>query len=119
MRVGIDLIEIDRFKNIAGDAVKLGTLFTVTEIKYFSKFADPLLHIAGTFAVKEAVVKAFKTGFNGSIVPLDIEVEHENGIPKVNLKRGAKQFFIDNKFTQIEVSITHSKHDAGAVCVLI
>ena len=119
MRVGIDLIEIDRFKNIAGDDIKLGTIFTSKERQYFAKFADPLLHIAGTFAVKEAVAKAFKTGFNGRIVPLDIEVDHIDSVPQVNLKGGAKQFFLENNFKEIEISITHSKHDASAVCVII
>ena len=78
MKIGVDIIEIDRFENIASDINRLKTLFTEKEIKYFDKYKQKLEHVAGNFAAKEAVVKAFKTGFNAKIVPLDVEVVHDN-----------------------------------------
>jgi holo-[acyl-carrier protein] synthase len=118
MRVGIDLIEIDRFANIAKDDAKLATLFTQKERDYCMRLAHANLHLAGTFAVKEAVAKAFKTGFNGKIRPIDIEVERIDGVPQVNLYGEAKRFFEANNFKELEISITHSKTDASAICII-
>lgn len=117
MKVGTDIIEIDRFEKMSQDINKLQTIFTDKEIKYFNKFAHKLEHIAGTFAAKEAVVKAFKTGFSASIVPLDVEIIRTNGVPSVNLKNGAKEFF-DSNFKQIDISISHNKTYATAVCIV-
>ena len=119
MRVGIDLIEIGRFGNIAKDDIKLNTIFTPKEIDYCRRFVDLNLHLSGTFAVKEAVAKAFKTGFDGEILPLDIEViRTADGIPQVKLYRQAKKFFEGNGFREIEISISHSKTDACAICLI-
>ena len=38
MKIGVDIIEIDRFENIASDINRLKTLFTEKEIKYFDKY---------------------------------------------------------------------------------
>lgn len=118
MRVGIDLIEIQRFENIANDEIKLQTLFTKKEIEYFNKYNHKLEHIAGNFCAKEAVVKAFKTGFRADIVPLDIEVVHEGQVPIINLKAGAKLFFEQNNFKNIDISISHDKTMATAICII-
>ncbi|MDR0850592.1 MAG: holo-ACP synthase [Christensenellaceae bacterium] len=118
MRVGIDLIEVKRFENIASNSVRMSTLFGEKEIAYFDGYKDRGVHIAGCFAAKEAVAKAFKTGFNGQITPLDIEIVHKNKVPYVNLKGGAKRFFEEQCFGGIEISISHSKTDATAICII-
>ena len=118
MRVGIDIIKVDRFERMASDELKLSTLFTPKEIAYFKQFANPLTHIAGTFSAKEAVVKAFKTGFTPQVLPLDVEILHKDNVPFVNLKGGAKAFFEENKFTNIDISISHTNDIAEAICII-
>ncbi len=118
MKIGVDIIEIARFENISKDINKLQTLFTEKEIKYFDKYANKLEHIAGNFAAKEAVVKAFKTGFNAKIVPLDVEISHDkSGAPIVNLKGYIKELF-DSTYKEIDISISHNKSQAIATCIL-
>ncbi len=118
MRVGIDIVDVNRFERMSGDDVKLSTLFTAKEIAYFRDFANPITHIAGTFSAKEAVVKAFKTGFTPQVLPLDVEILHENKVPRVNLKGGAKKFFEEQGFTKIEISISHTNTIAEAICII-
>ena len=118
MRVGIDLIEAKRFANIAAKESAMSKLFSERERAYFAEYKDPLLSIAGGFAAKEAVSKAFKTGLNAKIKPLDIEIIHHNKVPSVNLKGEAKRFFEENNFNKIEISIAHSKTDATAICII-
>ena len=118
MKIGVDIIEIQRFENMAKDINKLQTLFTNKEIAYFDKYTNKLEHIAGLFAAKEAVVKAFKTGFNAKIVPLDVEILHEvSGAPIVNLKAGAKEYY-EQHFVDIDISISHNKTQAMATCIV-
>jgi len=118
MRVGIDIVDVNRFERMSSDDVKLSTLFTAKEIAYFRDFANPITHIAGTFSAKEAVVKAFKTGFTPQVLPLDVEILHENKVPRVNLKGGAKKFFEEQGFTKIEISISHTNTIAEAICII-
>lgn len=116
--VGIDIIDADRFEHFVGDETKMSGLFTAKEIAYFKKFASLAIHMAGTFSAKEAVVKAFKTGFTPGIMPLDIEIIRENGVPKAVLKNGAKKFFEDGCYKSIDINISHTKSIAEAICVL-
>lgn len=118
MRVGIDIIDVNRFERLSGDDAKLSSLFTVKERAYFAKFAVPNTHIAGAFSAKESVVKAFKTGFTTGIMPLDIEILHNDSVPYVVLKNGAKKFFEDNNFKSIDISISHTNSIAEAVCII-
>ena len=118
MRVGIDIVDVNRFERMSGDDVRLSTLFTAKEIAYFRDFANPITHIAGTFSAKEAVVKAFKTGFTPQVLPLDVEILHENKVPRVNLKGGAKKFFEEQGFKNIEISISHTNTIAEAICII-
>ncbi len=118
MEIGVDIIEVQRFENMAKDENKLLTLFTQKEVDYFAKYNNNLEHIAGFFACKEAVAKAFKTGFNAEILPREIEILHyPTGAPFVSFKGGAKAFF-EQYYKDIDVSISHNKTQAMAVCIL-
>ena len=117
--VGIDIIEIERLKSIAENDIRLSSLFTEKEIKYFNKFKDRQTHVAGGFCAKEAVSKAFKTGFNGKVLPREIEILHkDNGVPYVVLKGGAKKVFEELGLTNIDISISHDKEKAIAICIV-
>lgn len=118
MSVGIDIIDANRFEHFINDESKMSGLFTAKEIAYFGKFSNMAIHMAGTFSAKEAVVKAFKTGFTTGIMPLDIEIIHTNGVPSVVLKNGAKKFFEEGGYKSIDISISHTNTIAESICIL-
>ena len=118
MQVGLDIIEIERFKKFLNNDNLLKRIFTEAEIKYINSYKYPLEHIAGIFSAKEAVCKAFQTGFNHIFTPQNIEILHENKIPYVNLLDKAKDFFDKSEFIKISISISHTKKIASAICLL-
>lgn len=72
---------------------------------------------AGNFAVKEAVVKAFGTGF-GRIQPVQVEVLRDQaGKPYVNLYGAARQQADELGIINIQVSISNEKDYAVAFAV--
>lgn len=57
--VGIDLVDVTRLRKVLGRSPKLAEkLFTIEELAYANERSDPVLHLAGTLAAKEATVKA-------------------------------------------------------------
>ena len=98
MKVGIDILEIDRFIEIEKDETKMNKMFTENEINYFNKFQYKTSHIAGTFCAKEAFVKALKTGFNKDIFIKDVEVLHtETGVPYINTENSKVKKLLTNE----------------------
>ena len=109
--IGIDVLEIKRIKNLAKDEKKLNKIFTKNEIEYFKKYKDNAERVCGFYCAKEAIKKALCCPNNLSF--LDIEITHEqNGKPVVNIDK--KLYNINN----IEISISHSKTVAVAICLV-
>ena len=104
--IGLDLVEIKRFKQLKRTFAVLQKAFTSRELDYCFAFKDPTPHLAGLFAAKEAVAKAL----NGQAVVYEIEIRHEkNGKPKVWRK---------NKYDKkMAVSITHTEEIAAAIAI--
>ena len=101
--VGSDLIEIARVLKACERETFSCRVFTENERR--EAFGSEK-RLAGDFAVKEAVVKAFGTGF-GSIRPGDIEVLRDvSGKPYVNLSGKAKEFADSHCIDNIQVSIS-------------
>jgi phosphopantetheine--protein transferase-like protein len=107
--IGIDIMEIKRFlalkKNRNGRF--LTNNFSEAELDYCFSFRDPAVHLAGTFAAKEAVFKSL--GNSGSLASV-IEIRRDSkGKPSVWIKnRRQKSIFI---------SISHTAQTAAAVAV--
>ena len=113
--VGTDLIETERVKKACERESFLKRTFTEKERELFAGHPQKA---AGNFAVKEAVVKAFGTGF-GKISPMDIEVlREESGRPYVILYGPAKAFQTEHKITGIHISISNTKEYATAYVVM-
>ena len=101
--VGSDLIEIARVLKACERETFSCRVFTENERR--EAFGSEK-RLAGDFAVKEAVVKDFGTGF-GSIRPGDIEVLRDvSGKPYVNLSGKAKEFADSRGIDNIQVSIS-------------
>lgn len=112
--IGTDLIEVARVERACEKESFLKKVFTEKEC---SLIAGNAQRAAGNFAVKEAVVKAFGTGF-GKIAPMDIEVLREpSGKPYVVLYGAAAEYKETKQIVQIHVSISNTKEYATAYVV--
>lgn len=116
MRIGIDLIEIDR---VARALVRhprfVDRVFTDTERAYCLSRANPPQHFAARFAGKEAVGKAL--GFGVPFTWREIEIA---GRPKpgVELEGRTAAWAERVQAGTIDLSMTHSKGMAAAVAIV-
>ena len=91
---GVDIVDIRRFKKMYerhGDRLA-ERLLADAEWEPYRKHHKPYRYLASRFAAKEATVKAFGSGFGGTITVLSIAtVSNENGAPKLQLNGGSEQ----------------------------
>jgi holo-[acyl-carrier protein] synthase len=117
---GVDLIEIERVKraHLKHGARFLKRLFTPAEAKYCLHKKDPYPSLAGRFAAKEAVIKAFGQGFGGRWKWVHIEVVRErSGKPTLKLSGILEKLRLQRKIKALHLSIAHSKRDAVATVI--
>jgi holo-[acyl-carrier protein] synthase len=108
--LGVDIIEIKRFRNITIESNFVKNVFTPKEIDYCLEYPDPSPHLAATFAGKEAVLKAMSNVISLSM--RSIEVQHdEHGLPSA-IVRDLPEF-------RIFLSLAHSKEYAVAIALAI
>lgn len=114
---GIDLIENSR----VGEVYKrhpdrfLERVLTATEQEYVRRMRDPLPHIAGRFAAKEAVFKVLGTGWRGGIAWTDVEIVNDPaGQPICRLTGECARIARQKKIETILVSISHTRLYAAA-----
>lgn len=118
MRVGVDLIEIDRVRNALerhGDGFR-ERCFTTEERAYCESRANPAQHYAGRFAAKEAVGKALGSGVHFTWKEIEIR-----GRPKPGVHLTGRTALYAEKIGagRIELSMTHSRELAAAVAVVV
>ena len=120
--VGIDLVEIERIKQIIikwGEHF-LNRVYTLNEIRYceerrYNRFQT----YAGFFAAKEACAKALGTGIREGIKWKDIEIKNDSrGKPSICLLGLAQIRASSKKISNIKVSISHSKKLATAQVIM-
>ena len=113
--IGVDIIEIDRIKNSLKRFANHfeDKVFTIKEINYCRSKAEPSIHFAGRFAIKEAVMKSLGKGLGQNISWKDIEVENiESGQPLLQVYGRCKTLFDQLKLKKIHISISHDKSHA-------
>ena len=114
-KIGIDLVEVERFKSQPARFYE--KLFTKNEIAYCTSFLKPAQHFAGHFAAKEAVMKALGMGLD-TILFSDIEVCHTpEKAPFVKLYGSASLIAKSKKLSIFEISISHTSTSATAICL--
>jgi holo-[acyl-carrier protein] synthase len=124
VRCGIDLIHQDRIEDLVNrrGVEYLSKIWSTQEIADCTRTDGTLRYesLAARFAAKEAVSKAFGTGFGREGVRLEeIEIrEDANGAPYVELHGSTKAFFKKRGFVQIEVSLSHDREVSIAMCVI-
>lgn len=106
--VGIDLIEIARFKPVSKSKTHpfLKKVFFQREIEYCFSYKDVSTHLAGHFAAKEAVSKAFGVK---NYPFAEIEIRHN--------KDGAPVAYKQAKKLPVLLSISHTKALATAIAI--
>jgi holo-[acyl-carrier protein] synthase len=113
--IGNDIIETERVERACSRQSFLARCYTDKEMELF---AGKVLCLAGNFAVKESVAKAFGTGFS-DFSPKEIEVlRDELGKPYVNLYGRAQEHAEQLGVKTVFVSISNLKSMAAAVAVL-
>jgi holo-[acyl-carrier protein] synthase len=81
---------------------------------------DPAPHFAARFAAKEAVSKAFGTGFAGQFNWKDIEVRRKaTGEPFIVLHDGAAELAKRLGIASVLISLSHSQDYAVANAIVI
>ncbi len=119
MSIGIDIVEVERIRNMHERLGKrfLERIFTPLEIEYCFSRRNSYQSLAGRFAVKEAVLKALGIGMSHGFRWKDIEVVNEkSGKPNVKLYGKLKQLLGSR---HIEISISHTENYAVAVCIIL
>ena len=118
--VGFDLVDVEELQAEvdAKRAEWLRRVFSTTEQEYCGRQADPYRSFAGTFAAKEAVLKALGTGWTDQSDLLDVEVGHNSEKPVISLTGPLQEVSNRLGVRSLFVSISHTKSYAAAVVVL-
>ena len=107
MKVGIDIVEIDRVKKAINDSF-LRKVLSKQEIEYCKDFKEKrkVEFVAGRFACKEAIIKCLS----------DYELPNFSDLSIINNEKGKPE--IRYKDYNIEVSISHEINYACAIAIL-
>lgn len=123
MRIGTDIVEIERIRHLVERHVERvrGMIFTEHEWTYCMAKPIPWPSFAARFAAKEAVSKAFGVGLFGSKLKwTSIEVRNNaNGMPQVFLDENGTFYLKQCDGTNVELSLSHCKAYAVAVAAVV
>jgi holo-[acyl-carrier protein] synthase len=120
--IGIDVVENARIAEVIRSHGQrfLDRVYQPGEIEYCRSMRDPAPHFAARFAAKEAISKAFGTGFAHRINWRDIEVRRKaSGEPFVVLHAGAAELANRLNIETVLVSLSHSQAYAVANALLL
>ncbi len=120
--IGIDLVDVARFKESLDrwDTRFIDRIFLEGEKSYCEATAQPWMHYAARFAVKEAVAKAFATGIGPGLSWLDIEVLRDSGsgAPSIRLSEKGRTLADSRGVKRVLISISHTGQQAIAQAIL-
>jgi holo-[acyl-carrier protein] synthase len=119
--IGVDIVDVGRIKDLLERYRErfVRRVFTEGEAGYAEKSIREAERLAGRFAVKEAVLKAFGTGKSQGILWRDVEtIRGAMGKPEVKLYNNANNYMIKLKGNRIHVSITHDGGKAVAFVII-
>jgi holo-[acyl-carrier protein] synthase len=115
VRIGIDLIEIPRIARALEREGFRERVFTKSERSYCDSRPNPAQHYAARFAGKEAVGKALGCGVHFTWREIEIAGRPK---PGVRLSGRTKAWADKVRAGPIDLSMTHSKELAAAICVV-
>ncbi len=118
IRNGVDLVEIDRLRNLNPKIQErfLKRVFTTLEL---GESGGMLQHLAGKFAAKEAASKALGCGI-GQVGWQELEIlKNAQGEPRLLLHGQADQIARQSGWQSWSVSISHTQIQAVAVVTVL
>jgi holo-[acyl-carrier protein] synthase len=109
--IGIDIIELERIKEIMGNQRFLERILTERERQACATLSEgrQVEFVAGRFAAKEAYSKAVGTGIGKELSFLDMEIMNEES---------GKPIFRVQTIHNVHLSISHSKDYAVAQVII-
>ena len=117
---GIDMVDCARIRQAVekhGDRF-LRRVFTEAERAYCRGKKREIEHLAGRFAVKEAVLKLLGTGWQNGIAWTDVEVRNApSGQPHVSLSGRCEEIAKELGLGTVLVSISHIETHAIASAI--
>ncbi len=119
--IGVDIVEVGRVRDLLARYRNrfVHRVFTEAEARYAGRSIREAERLAGRFAAKEAVLKAFGTGKTQGILWRDVEtVRGPMGKPEVKLYGKASKFLETLGGNRIHVSITHDGGKAVAFVII-
>ncbi len=116
---GIDIVSVERIRHMHAehDQRFLDRCFTPAEQQYCAKSDKRYFeHLAGRFAVKEAILKVLGTGWRGGIQWTDMEIlPNPLGQPVLTLTGEAEKIAVERGIKSWHVSISHIEtHATGS-----
>ncbi len=115
MKVGVDIIEIERIRQALARPGFRERCFTEAERSYCDSRPDPAQSYAGRFAGKEAVGKALGCGVHFTWKEIEIVGRPK---PGVHLSGRTAAFAERVEAGAIDLSMTHSREIAAAIAVV-
>ncbi|CAL1520047.1 holo-ACP synthase [Chitinophaga sp. MM2321] len=119
--IGTDIVDVSRIEAKLGKGNAFRDMvFTPYEIVYCAKQAVPAQSYAARFAAKEALLKAFGTGWgNGGVNFDEIEIRNDAaGKPELFLIGAAAARYDLLGIKKIWVSLSHEKEAAVAMVII-
>ena len=116
--LGVDLVKINRFEMVIEKWQEklINKIFTNKEHLYCSRHKNSTQHYAATFAVKEALIKAYGKGY---VKLKEIEIQrNDTGKPFICLYGDTKKKINSLGVDNIHISITHDGDYSMAVVIL-
>lgn len=108
--IGVDILELDKIGQYSKKRYFIDNVFTKKEIDYIQ---GNLGHMATTFAAKEAIFKALKTGW---LDPQEIEIRrNKKGSPKAIISGNLKKIL---KNRRVMINLSFSKNYAVAFAII-
>lgn len=119
MKIGVDIVEVERFKTLLTSDTFFNKYFSVYEREYILSKSHPAETMAGIFASKEAFLKALGIGIGRGIDLKDIEIKHDDmGKPYIYLTEKLLSVIKNTGATGVDISISHTATVATATCIL-
>ena len=113
MNVAIDVVHVERVRRILARYPRaIESMYSDAERDYCAGRADPATHFAGTFAAKEAVVKALGlSSINAWVRRIEI-VRDRHGRPVAHVSD-------ESESHRVEISISHDAGVAVAIALAL
>jgi holo-[acyl-carrier protein] synthase len=116
--IGVDIVDISRCQHILN---KFGDRFSqkILNLSEQKKFNNSANFLAKRFAAKEALSKAFGTGFRNGLTFQQIEIKNDNlGKPFFKFHGKAKSLYNEFKIKSVHLSLSDTNEQAIAFVIL-